>query len=62
MWWSGSSGSPSRRASLSRPSRWGELAEASRREENSALFDTLPDTTVSTEEIVAALAKERPER
>ena len=39
-----------------------ELAEASRREENAALFDTLPDIPVSTEEIVAALATERAER
>jgi hypothetical protein len=37
-----------------------EMAETSRREENAALFDMLPDTTVSTEEIVAALATERP--
>jgi hypothetical protein len=39
-----------------------QLAEASRRAANGALFDTLPDIPVSTEEIVAALATERAER
>jgi hypothetical protein len=39
-----------------------ELAEASRRAENGALFDAIPDTTISTEEIVEALAAERAER
>jgi hypothetical protein len=39
-----------------------ELAEASRRAENAALFDTLPDTTVSTEEIVAAQLHAGPAR
>lgn len=39
-----------------------ELAEAPRRAQNAALFDVLPDTPFSTEEIVVALAAERAER
>jgi len=39
-----------------------ELAEASRRADNAALLDSLPDLDVSTEAIVAALSEERPTR
>ncbi len=39
-----------------------ELAEASRRAENAALLDALPDTSVSTDAIVEALAAERTAR
>jgi hypothetical protein len=39
-----------------------ELAEASRRAENAALFDALPDTPLSNDAIVEALAAERAER
>ncbi|MFO8238125.1 MAG: hypothetical protein R6U00_07740 [Prochlorococcaceae cyanobacterium] len=39
-----------------------ELAETSRRAENAALFDGLPHTAVSTDEIVESLAAERAHR